>query len=59
MDKRAYKNEPLNDAKLYSFMIEVSLLSWLKEESKKQKVSVSRLIRDAIVFYMKLSKVDA
>ena len=59
MDERTYTNEPLEDAKLFSFMIEVSLLAWLREEAGKRKISVSRLIRDAIEFYMKLSKVEA
>ena len=58
MDKK-YTLERLDDAKLYSFKIEVSLLEWLQEEAKSQKISVSKLIRDAIEFYMKLSKVEA
>jgi hypothetical protein len=58
MNKK-YNIEPLEDAKLISFMIEPPLLSWLREEARTQKISVSRLIRDAIDFYRKLSKVDA
>jgi len=58
MDKK-YTLERLDDAKLYSFKIEVSLLEWLREEANRRKISVSQLIRDAIEFYMKLSKVEA
>ena len=58
MDKK-YKLDKLDDGKLYSFKIEVSLLEWLREEADQRKISVSQLIRDAIEFYMKLSKVEA
>ena len=56
MDKK-YKLEKLEKSILYSFKIEVSLLEWLREEAAMQKISVSQLIRDAVEFYMKLSKV--
>ena len=58
MDKK-YTLDKLDDGKLYSFKIEVSLLEWLREEADRRKISVSQLIRDAIEFYMKLSKVEA
>jgi hypothetical protein len=54
-----YTLDKLDDGKLYSFKIEVSLLEWLREEADQRKISVSQLIRDAIDFYRKLSKVDA
>ena len=58
MDKK-YTLDKLEDAKLYSFKIEVSLLGWLREEADQRKISVSQLIRDAIEFYMKFTKVEA
>jgi len=58
MDKK-YTLDKLDDGKLYSFKIDQSLLDWLRAEAKERKISVSQLIRDAVEFYMKLSKVEA
>ena len=57
MDKK-YTLDKLDDGKLYSFKIEVSLLEWLREEADRRKISVSQLIRDSIDFYRKFSIVN-
>jgi len=58
-DNRRYRNEPLDNAKLYSFNIEQELLDWLRQEAEARKVSVSQLMREAITFYMKFQKAQA
>ena len=57
MDKK-YTLDKLDDGKLYSFKIEVSLLEWLRNEAASRKISVSQLIRDSIDFYRKFTKVN-
>ena len=57
MDKK-YTLDKLDDGKLYSFLVEASLLDWLKLEADLRKVSVSQLIRDSIDFYRKFSIVN-
>ena len=57
MDKK-YTLDKLDDGKLYSFKIEMSLLEWLREEADRRKISVSQLIRDSIDFYRKFSIVN-
>jgi hypothetical protein len=59
MDEKTYTNEPLNNAKLYSFMLENDQRDWLQKEAARKQVSVSRLIREAIEFYMKFAKFKA
>ena len=54
MDKK-YSLDKLDNAKLYSFMIEVSLLEWLRNTAKERQISVSQLIRDAIDLYIKVN----
>jgi len=55
MDNITYRKDTLEDSKLYSFKIEVSLLDWLRLESERSKKSVSQLIREAIELYMKIN----
>ena len=57
MDKK-YTLDKLDEGKLYSFMVEASLLDWLKMEAKARNISVSQLIRDSIDFYRKFTKVN-
>jgi len=56
MENRKYRNEPLENAKLYSFNIEQDLLDWLRKEAEAQKISVSQLIREAIEFYARVKE---
>jgi len=56
MDNITYRKDTLEDSKLYSFKIEVSLLDWLRKEAEAQKISVSQLIREAIEFYARVKE---
>jgi len=56
MENRKYRNEPLENAKLYSFNIEQDLLDWLRKEAEAQKISVSQLIREGIEFYARVKE---
>ena len=56
IDEKKYTLERLGfGAKLYSFMIDRSRLSWLRIEAKERRISVSQLIRDAIELYIKVN----